>query len=112
MARDRCRHAPLPRPAGPREERPGLQRGELAVGGEALGGQSVEPAEQGRQLAGLECRARLVFDEADHHVDRAGGKGMADRLMAEALRLQVGRRPLVELAALMLGLLGTQVVSE
>ena len=88
------------------EERPGLQGDELTTGRQPLGGQGVEPTEQGRELASLECRAGLALDEADRPIDRTRSEGMGDRLLAEILRLEVRRSSLMELSLLLLGELG------
>ena len=89
-----------------------MQGDELTVCGEPLGRQGVEPTKQGRELACLECGTGLSLDEADRTIDRAGSEGVGDRLLAEALRLQVRRSPLVEVASLVIGEPGAQVVGE
>ena len=94
------------------EERPCLQGGELRARRDPLRGQGLEPAEQGRQLAGLERRPRRALDEADRAVDRAGGQRMVDRLRLEARPLEPVCGALVELPSLVLAELRAEVVGE
>ena len=95
-----------------KEERPRLDRDELAAGGEAFSGQRVKPPEHGCELASLEGRTRLALDEPDRQVGRTSRDGVCDGLVTETLRLQVRRSPIVEVTSLVLAELRTKVVGE
>ena len=94
------------------EQRPCMQGHELRARGDALRGQGLEPAEQRRQLAGLERRPGDALDEAEGALSRAGCQGVLDRLRDEPGSREVARCALVHVTPLLVAQLGAQVVGE